>query len=74
MTEMDTSDDRAAADFEQGWSPERLAKARRAWGPATADALPAWLTTKLTERAHAEGRSELAVIEDALTRYLAPAS
>ncbi|MEA5650951.1 hypothetical protein [Cutibacterium granulosum] len=33
---MDTHDEAAAADFEQGWSGERIAAARRAWGPAVA--------------------------------------
>jgi len=34
MTDMDTHDEAAAADFEQGWSGERIAAARRAWGLA----------------------------------------
>lgn len=44
MTDMDTHDEAAAADFEQGWSGERIAAARRAWGPAVSDGLPVWLT------------------------------
>ena len=75
MTNMDTHDEAAAADFEQGWSAERIAAARRAWGPAVSDGLPVWLNRKLAERAHAEGRSdsrwgrsELGIIREALTR------
>jgi len=69
MTNMDTHDEAAAADFEQGWSAERIAAARRAWGPAVSDGLPVWLNRKLAERAHAEGRSKLGIIQEALTRY-----
>ena len=43
MTDMDTHDEAAAADFEQGWSGERIAAARRAWGLAVSDGLPVWL-------------------------------
>ena len=53
MTDMDTHDEAAAADFEQGWSGERIAAARRAWGPAVSDGLPVWLNWQLAERAHA---------------------
>ena len=69
MTDMDTHDEAAAADFEQGWSGERIAAARRAWGLAVSDGLPVWLNRQLAERAHAEGRSELGIIQEALTRY-----
>jgi len=55
MTNMDTHDEAAAADFEQGWSAERIAAARRAWGPAVSDGLPVWLNWQLAERAHAGG-------------------
>ena len=55
MTDMDARDEAAAADFEQGWSAERIAAARRAWGPAVSDGLPVWLNRKLAERAHAGG-------------------
>ena len=44
MTDMDTHDEAAAADFELGWSGERIAAARRAWGLAVSDGLPVWLT------------------------------
>ena len=44
MTDMDTHDEAAAADFEQGWSGERIAAARRVWGLAVSDGLPVWLT------------------------------
>ena len=69
MTDMDTHDEAAAADFELGWSGERIAAARRAWGLAVSDGLPVWLNRQLAERAHAEGRSELGIIQEALTRY-----
>lgn len=69
MTDMDARDEAAAADFEQEWSGERIAAARRAWGPAVSDGLPVWLNRQLAERAHAEGRSELGIIQEALTRY-----
>ena len=68
MTDMDTHDEAAAADFEQGWSGERIAAARRAWGPAVSDGLPVWLNRQLAERAHAGGRSELGIIREALIR------
>lgn len=55
MTDMDTHDEAAAADFEQGWSGERIAAAQRAWGPAVSDGLPVWLNWQLAERAHAGG-------------------
>ena len=55
MTDMDTHDEAAAADFEQGWSGERIAAARRAWGLAVSDGLPVWLNRQLAERAHAGG-------------------
>ena len=55
MTDMDTHDEASAADFEQGWSGERIAAARRAWGPAVSDGLPVWLNWQLAERAHAGG-------------------
>lgn len=38
---------------------------------AMPDGLPVWLNRQLAERAHAEGRSELGIIQEALTRYLA---
>ena len=63
MTDMDARDEAAAADFEQGWSGERIAAARRAWGPAVSDGLPVWLNRQLAERAHAGGRSELGIIQ-----------
>ena len=48
MTDMDTHDEAAAADFELGWSGERIAAARRAWGLAVSDGLPAVSYTHLT--------------------------
>lgn len=70
-TDMSAHDEAIADDFERGWSSERIAAAQRAWGPAVSDGLPVWLNRQLAERAHAEGRSELGIIQEALTRYLA---
>ena len=66
------SDDRVvAADFERGWSEERLDAVRSGWGPGVMGLLPENLVTRLALQAKAEGRSSVDLFGGAVEKLLA---
>lgn len=67
---MTPEEERAAADFERGWSDERIRAAEVSWGPGLVEMLPPALAQRVQARARAEGTSDLSVIEAAISQYL----
>ena len=68
---MLTPEEQAIADdFERGWSDERLAAARKEWGPGIRHIIPAYLAQKIADRATEEGTTDLQIITYALAAYL----
>ena len=56
---MTPEEKRAAADFERGWSDERIRAAEVSWGPGLVEMLPPALAQRVQARARAEGTLSL---------------
>ena len=67
---MTSEELRIAAEFESGWTDERLDAADINVGPGLVKALPAGLIQQVFKRADAEGISPVELIHLAISDYL----
>ncbi|MDY5161128.1 hypothetical protein [Actinotignum urinale] len=67
---MTPEEEAIAHDFEQGWSKERIQKAKITYGPAPAPITSALLNERVTAYARTKGLDPLEVVNDAVEAYL----
>lgn len=67
---MTPEEEAIAQDFEQGWSRERIQKAKITYGPAPAPITSALLNERVEACARARGLDPLEGINDAVEAYL----